>query len=461
MNLAGLMLTNTNGPWSPAYTEFRSNKKVVFFSPSDGVPTFPSVRYRERGIARESGDGPFFLAKKTPEPYYCDDYVVLPPNTTVRLSTSRPNADDYIGWCGASANCDLLVSTSARFDPLWGHYVGVWFGRLDHSLASQHKYCAGMNGNGLTILCDSSAQAHGIARDIRYCIAEGTRNGCMSDYRSPWIVGLNRYASSVSYDVVPPKGDLSAFTFIHGEYGYWCSKVYDYPYYAGLMRQVLFYDAYYDAVAKLPALQQNTIANVLQIISSIKSLMAGFDGKFFSNGKKLTQEAWLAWRYEYNTTKSDIVELAELTERLCTLQDACKPIRTYATAHSPDGQTYHACVVVDPAQFLPTNIKDSIKTFNVRLNATNIWDMIPYSFIVDWFLPIGEICGTIDEWLQSWDWCISEVWYSYSSHSTETGEEIYLRWKGNPPALPRSWHSKSASSRTLCFRAADTLSLFF
>lgn len=224
------------------------------------------------------------------------------------------------------------------------------------------------------------------------------------------------------------------------------------------MDQARFYDAYYNAVEKLPVLQQNTIANISEVVSTIKSLLSGYHGTagLFDTAK----EAWLAWRYSYNTTVSDMSELATLVDRLCDLQDSLKPIRVYGVAYSYDGSAYHAAVEVDPCQFLPDDFTSLAKIANAKISLANVWDMIPYSFVVDWFLPIGDMCKNIDEWLNQSDWVVNTVWYSYT-HTSLDSERVYFRFQGKPPVLPRFWTPTSASSRTKCFRAADTLALFF
>lgn len=37
-----------------------------------------------------------------------------------------------------------------------------------------------------------------------------------------------------------------------------------------------------------------------------------------------------------------------------------------------------------------------VNDMNIRLSATNMWDLIPFSFVVDWFINIGDICANID-----------------------------------------------------------------
>jgi hypothetical protein len=37
------------------------------------------------------------------------------------------------------------------------------------------------------------------------------------------------------------------------------------------------------------------------------------------------------------------------------------------------------------------------RAFGLQLNAVNAWDMVPFSFIADWFVPIGDYLQVLDD----------------------------------------------------------------
>lgn len=257
-------------------------------------------------------------------------------------------------------------------------------------------------------------------------------------------------------------GSLNNFDFHYGQYSYWCSRVSDMPGCLGLLDQSGFIQAYYNALDKLPQAGQNSLGNILEVVASIRSFKSGYKG--FKSAKEAVQSAWLAYRYSYSTTVSDLEEISSLVQRLEYLIDTnARVVRSYGRSVR-NGQTYNACIVVDFQSFIPSSLsKKMSKIGNFRLSAENVWDMVPFSFIVDWFLGVSDILHDLDLWLESCQAPILEVWYSYSSLVTDdtSSESIYFRWKGRSPALPRISHHASGSAVTIVKRAADVLSIFF
>lgn len=47
------------------------------------------------------------------------------------------------------------------------------------------------------------------------------------------------------------------------------------------------------------------------------------------------------------------------------------------------------------------------------LSAANFWDLVPYSFVIDWFLPIGDVLAACDSMLQG-RYIYTDVYYSTS-----------------------------------------------
>lgn len=255
---------------------------------------------------------------------------------------------------------------------------------------------------------------------------------------------------------------LDEFAFHYNQYSYWCGRVSDLPGSCGLFDQSGFVHAYYNAVDKLPQAGQNSLGNILEIISAIRSFKKGF--KPYRSLKEAAQSAWLAYRYSYSTTISDLEEASALLQRLGYLVDTnASVVRSYGRSVR-NGQTYNACIVVDFRSFLPSSLSEKMRKIgNFRLSAENVWDMIPFSFMVDWILGVSDILHDIDLWLESAQLPILEVWYSYSSlvADNSSSESIYFRWRGHSPALPRISHHSSGSAITIVKRVADVLSIFF
>lgn len=260
--------------------------------------------------------------------------------------------------------------------------------------------------------------------------------------------------------------DLNSFVFPKGQYYYWSARVADLP---GNVSNGLctayFADAYYKAIDKLPKLKQNLLANILELVAALKSFKNGY--KAIYSAKEIASSAWLSYRYAYKTTVHDLEEATGYIGRLYyLLETEARVVRSYGT-HIDGGAVYNCTVECDFAALMSASLAEKLdKQYNFRLSLTNVWDMIPFSFVVDWFLGIGDILEEIDQWLDSASIPVTRIWYSYNeSYFTPTGQEsVYLRWAGKAPSLPyftELYSSKSASSVTLLKRGLDSLALLF
>jgi hypothetical protein len=98
-----------------------------------------------------------------------------------------------------------------------------------------------------------------------------------------------------------------------------------------------------------------------------------------------------------------------------------------------------------------------------------IWDMIPYSFIVDWFIPVGDILNSYDKksmYERTYDF--SNLWYSLKYERTVAdGSSIsaYTRWGASSPPEYNGFYTLEnmgdPSKRTIGFRILDAMSLAF
>lgn len=221
-----------------------------------------------------------------------------------------------------------------------------------------------------------------------------------------------------------------------------------------------FTKAFYNAVDKLPQAKQNTLANIAEVLSALSSFREGYKGitSAATSLKHIAQESWLAYRYSYKTTVSDIQEMASLLSRLASLTHGS--IMSYGQARDRD-VIYYAAIEVPLVDLLPSDVRSACKTLGARVSLANVWDMIPYSFVVDWFFQISNLLESIDAWLQTSELTFSKVWYSFKSvYPDSPSTSAYGRWLGNPPSLPYVSY-QSASERTIIMRVADTLALFF
>lgn len=216
-------------------------------------------------------------------------------------------------------------------------------------------------------------------------------------------------------------------------------------------------NAYIDACNKLPHTNQmNNIANVVQTLSLFKEFLGG---RLDSLGK--LSDIWLGYRYEYSTTKSDLIEGSQLLSRMAELAKKCSTIRSNGIYRSGDW-TFRCSIKAVSDEF--REIQSFAERWGIALDAYNVWDMIPYSFVFDWFLHVGDL---IERWQdQKYAYSVNtiECWNSLRTEGiNQYGDyEIYYhRLPGTPEvtAADLDWVSSSPKATTIVKRAVDVVCL--
>jgi hypothetical protein len=249
---------------------------------------------------------------------------------------------------------------------------------------------------------------------------------------------------------------------MHSEHAYYTSVAhpgFSSPFYArGMLHSGLFSAAYYDAQDKLPQILSNTFQNLLEAGSTVISLANGIDLNDLKSLRRLAGNAWLGYRYQYNTTVSDLEELESSIERFDDLSRMKGSLTSYGRASDSTGN-FHCALVVDSQQILNRSL---LAKLNLRPTLANAWDMIPYSFIVDWFTGIGDVLAAIDKWLDAPSFGNVFCWYSYTNEYYVPDQGVvtcYFRYPGKQPLLPYWSMDVSHSGETWSMRALDTVSL--
>lgn len=214
--------------------------------------------------------------------------------------------------------------------------------------------------------------------------------------------------------------------------------------------------AYYNAATSLPKDACNSIANVLEAAASVNDLLHGDIGKLLPSNPK---DAWLFYRYQYNTTKLDIEEYRSLTDRLNKLVNL-PTLRSDGSA-SYGNLRCHCEITVDPTYMIPGSTKEWLSLYGFKLSAVNVWDMIPYSFVVDWFFSIGSFLEILEDENWAYELPITEAWTSFSSHGPGT-QSTYFRVPGYfRAACPfLDYSQRGASNKTIVKRILDSIALF-
>jgi hypothetical protein len=219
-----------------------------------------------------------------------------------------------------------------------------------------------------------------------------------------------------------------------------------------------------EAAKHLPNVGSNGVANVIQISDTIIGIANIMRGNLSGlTNLKDPRNAWLAWRYSYNTTKADVMEYASIINRLQDLAGS-DHIRV-GGLYSRDDLTFRVTTEYATDDVIPSDVKGACKQFNLELSAYNMWDLIPYSFVVDWFLHIGdlleryELYDTIRALHPVKSWCSFK-----SAYKVEDGyQDVYARFGGlSTPDFDAPWYYQHTgiSKKTGWFRFADGIALF-
>lgn len=233
--------------------------------------------------------------------------------------------------------------------------------------------------------------------------------------------------------------------------------------------------AFISAVEGLPTMDSNSWANLIEIIGLLKALKHGKFSKALDVPKKW-YSWWLQFRYRYTTTKSDVESLLALKKNLTSFHEAFSQYRRNVYGVFFDGDTgiTWRCEVqaVNRAANQIDQIYHGCATLGFDLSIYNLWDLIPYSFVVDWIFPVGNVLERMasEEYLSTEYWDFESICYSASytnclgSDTHAMSATVYNRWyESLPPNLDQYYwfeeHSKDPSLKTGIFRLIDGLSL--
>jgi hypothetical protein len=204
------------------------------------------------------------------------------------------------------------------------------------------------------------------------------------------------------------------------------------------------------------------VSQSIKIVSGlIKSLSTRSVGplirqiaKSGSDPKKL----WLTYRYSVKTTEADFNDLKDLTARLNDLSSFRGQTITLRGSYVNGEITYRCAATYKLSDVLPKNLTDKLATFGFRLDLANSWDLIPFSFIVDWFTGLGDLFADVDNLYLAHQYKPVSIWYSYET--MYDNQQIYTRFPGPPLYTSPFTQVKETKTSTWLMRIADVLSIF-
>jgi hypothetical protein len=229
-------------------------------------------------------------------------------------------------------------------------------------------------------------------------------------------------------------------------------------------RNVLIQHAFLEMVTNVPRMNDNNISNMLEIIGFMKSLV--IDHRI--EVPESLADLWLAYRYSYGTTKLDAEEAIKFVHRHMDLGDWTK-IKCYGM-HTLEYKGAHVTCRCE-SQVIPRVMSTvgrlwrNLHTYGLSPGFYVVWDMIPYSFIVDWFLPIGDVMAAwdakrvVDEY---YDFKGINMSLSYTRVIDGYTVKCYTRWLSATPIPLQGYYfleGSGPSNKTVIKRVLDAASL--
>lgn len=228
--------------------------------------------------------------------------------------------------------------------------------------------------------------------------------------------------------------------------------------------------AFVDACENMPSLSDNSISNLQEILEFLLSVIRREPPKL----PLRLNDAWLAYRYQYSTTKMDIKEAWEFVNRCYDLGSIFQDSRTHGVYRWTQGDIpCELRVTFSVAPRLNNRFTDfaalwrDLSVLGLAPDLYYLWDSTPFSFIIDWFLPVGDLLSAADASVlyTKENYLFGEMCYSLKYNNVVRGVKYhyYSRWvEHNAPIVhPFYWleNRGSASQRQVLYRAADAASL--
>jgi hypothetical protein len=347
--------------------------------------------------------------------------------------------------------CEQVLS---YFNSLFGEHGQYYSGHVEDYRDNIHQYVMSViNGNAYSVCDYVSRNYHRPGGPTPFCPWYQTR--VVTDVTTDKVEGLRSCFMLDEPEILQSQIDPLALGGDSGLRSYW--------------RNYLTQHALQEALETFPKLSDNSISNALEVIGFVKALVVDHRIEIPNS----LADAWLSYRYQFKTTEMDVKEAVKFVRRNVDLGGLDRAISCRGTSrHTFDNGTEVTCrcecLVVPQIVNTATRLLRTLDTYGLNPDLYVLWDSIPFSFMVDWFAPIGDMLGVEDtnaKFLSGEFYKISWVCYSlsYTRKFQNAHVKCYSRWRGSVPTSMNSLYwlePPSASSKTTVFRVLDAASIF-
>lgn len=194
------------------------------------------------------------------------------------------------------------------------------------------------------------------------------------------------------------------------------------------------------------------LPDILSAPSSIKGLYDCFETLLTGTKRKRIKaiaDTFLSTKYGVRLTYADLQSFSNsiLGSKAPKSKTSATADVSVLVAYSRFSGTARCSCNYEPLEIY--QFYDRLDQMNLSIHAIDLWDMIPYSFVVDWFLPIGDYLEKYDKERTLERYHVSNIWHTISlrevdpsrydgdGFSLTTSSKIFIR-KGVPYLTPMS-----------------------
>jgi hypothetical protein len=280
-----------------------------------------------------------------------------------------------------------------------------------------------------------------------------------------WPVKKEKVAAKATISL--PTGSLFSKLRLD-EYNLVFDKAYSTVPFAAYHIHALQQGAYLDCLDHVPQMNENSLANIAEVVRLLKGII--IDHKV--DVPDSLSSLWLSYRYQYGTGKSDLEDAISFQKRVVDGALFHRGFSCYGISKEVIDDVLITCrchirMTQKELDYLE-KISTGLYRYGLSPSFYVIWDMIPYSFIVDWFIPVGDMLSALDK-RRMYDrtYTMSDIWFSlsYETKDDEGSYKAYTRWASSDLPEFQGYYSLenigTPSNKTIGFRILDTLSLLF
>lgn len=374
-----------------------------------------------RGQSPSYGDGPYFKSVVQGHP---EDLYISP---------------DYGEYYQPSSGSTFKVTRVAQNEVYWEQWQG---GRLIRT--SRRTVNISPNGSDYNIQIDY----------VDYYPLNGSTG--YYTWRLENVIAKGHYTvRTVSWVPTP-------FAFKYGEdtaFNTWCDiGVYMHPYAS------LFSTAYVTACSQIPSITVNAIEGVLECIDTLRWLYTLANDPIHglralvAESQQNPGDLWLSYRYQFTTTRLDLREIKRGYNAILKLKSLTQDEYSVVGRAADGPISVGAKVTFKICDLVPQSYEELLRQYGMVPSAADMWDIIPLSFVVDWFAQIGGILENFGNFSNSLRLRPSAIWYTVKTNYQ--GQSTFFRIPGKVLNIPPKYEFYQPSGKTVKMRIADYVTLF-